>query len=168
MLGIVKRNPTLGLSPFSEVDRFFDDFFDRFSSLAMANQNFTLPSVNIFSENDRDMVVEMEVPGYDQEDIRINLDGNILEIRGERSEKEEHKDKKRSYMVRENSQSFARRIVLPEGADTDKITAELDKGVLKVTVPFEQRESKRIEIAAPKSGNKAKLTATTKDQSETK
>jgi HSP20 family protein len=159
MLGLMRRKPTtLDLSPFKEVDRFFDDVFNSFPLSAPA---FNIPTMNVYSEDDRHMVVEVEVPGYDRKDIQLSIDNGVLEIRGERTEKEEHNDKKRSFMVRESSQSFARRILLPEGADSDKIAAELDKGVLKVTIPVEQGQAKRIEIATPKSGGQAKLTATT-------
>lgn len=165
MFDLIKRKPTLSLTPLNEVDKLFDDFFN--NSL-LSGAMFNVPSVNVYSEGDHTMVVELEVPGYDQDDIEISVDNNALEVRGKRTEKEEHKDKKRSYMVRENSQSFARRIVLPEGADTNNISADLDKGVLKVTVPVERTEARRIEIGSSKSSPKTKLAATTtnKEKSE--
>ena len=143
---LLRRDPTVNLSPFSEVDRFFDDLFSSFTT-PMSTLN--IPSVDIYREDDRNMVVELHVPGFDREDMQISVNNGVLEIRGERTEKEEHKGKKRSYMVRENSLSFARRIVLPEGADSEHINAALDKGVLTVTVPVERHEAKRVEIGAP-------------------
>jgi HSP20 family protein len=151
------RSPssTLGLSTFEEMDRLFDNFW---RSINLPSNSFSLPSIDIYSEDDKHMVVEMQAPGFDQDDIDINVRNGVLEIRGHKTAKEEHKDKKRSYMVRESSASFARRIVLPEGADPDKISAELDKGLLKVTVPVERPEAKSIKIAAS-SSNAKKLTA---------
>jgi HSP20 family molecular chaperone IbpA len=61
--------------------------------------------------------------------------------------------------VRERNASFARRVVLPEGADADNISAELDKGLLKITVPVHRPEAKRIQIKAGSVGNSKKLTA---------
>jgi HSP20 family molecular chaperone IbpA len=61
--------------------------------------------------------------------------------------------------VRERNASFARRVVLPEGADADNISAELDKGLLKVTVPVHRPEAKRIQIKAGSGSNAKKLSA---------
>jgi HSP20 family protein len=57
---------------------------------------------------------------------------------------QEQKDGKKSYIVRESNASFVRRVVLPEGADADNISAELDKGLLKVTIPVNRPEAKRV------------------------
>lgn len=158
MLGLIRRTPTLNPSPLSDLDGLFDDLF---SSFSVTNTGLGLPSVDIYREDDQNMVVEMQAPGFSRDDIAINIDNRVLEIRGERTEKEEHTGKKRSYLVRESSHRFARRIVLPDGADSEKITAELDKGILKVIVPVERHEAKRVEIAEPKGGGPAKLTAAT-------
>jgi HSP20 family protein len=147
MLDLIRRpNDDLGLSTFEEMDKLFDNFW-RTVGLP---QKFSLPQVDIYSQGDN-MVVALQAPGFDEEDIEVNVRNNIMELRGEKQAKEESGDKDRNYMVRESLASFARRIVLPEGADADKISAELDKGVLKVTVPVERPAAKRIKIAA--SGN---------------
>ena len=157
MLGLIHRNPNVGLSAFNDFDRLFDDLFSSFAQPA----SHVLPSVDIYSEDDHYMVVEMQAPGFDREHIDISVNEGVLEIRGQRTEKEENK---RQWMVRESSSSFARRIALPKGADSENISAELDKGVLKVVVPVELPEARRIEIAAPKSKNKTRLTASVKNK----
>lgn len=157
MFDLSKRpSSTLGLSTFEEMDRLFDNFVRSFS---LPSTSLHLPSVNIYSEDDKHMVVEMEAPGYTEDDIEINVRSGVLEIRGERREKTEEGDKKRSYMMREGMSSFARRVVLPEGADADNISAELDHGLLKVRVPVERPEAKRIKIAASGGSSAKKLTA---------
>ena len=159
MMDLIRRpSSTLGLSTFEEMDKLFDNFW---RSLSLPATSFSLPSVDIYSEDDKHMVVEMQAPGFDHNDIEISVRDGVLEIRGEKIDRQEDKDKKRSYMVRESTASFARRVVLPEGADADNITAQLDKGVLKVSVPVERPEAKRIEIAAPKGRNAKKITAST-------
>jgi HSP20 family protein len=136
MLEIMRRSPAIGLtSTMSDFDKVFNDLFESFN---LPSASLSLPSTDIYSENDNSMVVEMQAPGFDKKDIQINVKNGMLEISGKRTEKEEKKDNKKSYIVRESSSSFARRILLPEGADSEKISAELDKGVLKVTVPVEQ------------------------------
>ena len=81
---------------------------------------------------------------------------------------QEQKDGKKSYIVRESNASFVHRVVLPEGADADNISAELDKGLLKVTIPVNRPEAKRIQIKAGNSKGKAKLASLTNAKSETK
>lgn len=158
-MDLIRRpSSTLGLSTFEEMDKLFDNFWRSFNLPA---SSLSLPSLDIYSEDDKHMVVEMQAPGFDQADIEISVRNGVLEIRGEKAQKEEQKDIKRSYMVRESTASFARRVVLPEGADADKISAELDKGLLRVTVPVQRPEAKRIEIAAPQKTDAKKLTANT-------
>lgn len=157
MFDLIRRpNDTLGLSTFEEMDKLFDNLW---RSRGLASRAFSMPSVNIYSQDDKHMVVEMEAPGFDADDIELNVRNGVLEVRGEKVEKDEQKDGKKSYMVRESNASFARRLVLPEGADADNITAELDKGLLKITVPVIRPEAKRIKIAGGKGGDAKKLTA---------
>ncbi|HET7630427.1 MAG TPA: Hsp20/alpha crystallin family protein [Candidatus Saccharimonadales bacterium] len=157
MLDLIRSpSSSLGLSTFEEFDRLLDNFW---KTSNLPTTGFGLPSVDIYSEDDKHMVVEMQAPGFSEDDIQINVRNDVLEIRGETTNTSEQKDKKRNYLMRESRASFARRVVLPEGADTDNISAELDKGVLKVTVPVQRPEAKRIQITSG-SGNKAKrLTA---------
>lgn len=157
MFDIMRRpNDTLGLSTFEEMDKLFDNFW---RSAGLPVSQLSLPSVDIYSTDDSHMVVEMQAPGFDADDIELNVRNGILEIKGEKQEKEEQKDGKRNYLVRERNASFARRVVLPEGADADNVSAELDKGLLKVTVPVNQPEAKRIQIKAGNSTSAKKLSA---------
>jgi HSP20 family protein len=151
-----KPSDTLGLSTFEEMDKLFDNLW---RSAGLPTNQFTLPSVDIYSTDDNHMVVEMQAPGFDTDDVELNVRNGVLEIRGEKQEKDEQEDGKKSYLVRERNASFARRVVLPEGADADNISAELDKGLLKVTVPVNRPEAKRIQIKPGSSNKSKKLTA---------
>jgi HSP20 family protein len=156
MANLIRRpSSSLGLSAFEEFDKLFDNFWQMPTSF---NNTIRMPSLDIYSEDDKHMVVEMQAPGFNQDDIDINIRNGILEIRGETSSSNEQKDKKRSYMMRESHASFARRVVLPEGANADNISAELDKGILKITVPVDRPKAKKIEITA-KSQDRAKKLA---------
>lgn len=156
MFDITRRNNNLGISTFEELDKLFDNFF---RSSSLPTRNFGLPSVDIYSEDDQHMVVEMPAPGFDVDDIDINIRDGVLEIKGQKTEKEEQGQKGRNYIVRESNSSFARRVVLPEGADADNIRADLDKGLLKISVPVHRPEAKKVEIKAGKSSNTKKITA---------
>lgn len=105
------------------------------------------PTTDVYTDDDKEMVVESHLPNFNNDDIDVHIDEGALIIQAEKHEKEE--DKKRKYVVRESSSSFYRRIQLPDRADTSKIEAHLDDGILKVTVPLVALpEPKKIAIAS--------------------
>ena len=158
MLDLIRRpGNTLGLSTFEEMDKLLDNFW---RSAGLPSSSFGLPSVDIYSEDDKHMIVEMSAPGFEVGDIDIHIRNGVLEIKGQKVQKDEQKQGGRNYIVRESNAGFARRVMLPEGADPDNITAELDKGLLKVVVPLNRPEAKRVKISAGESsGNAKKITA---------
>ncbi len=138
-------NKLTRFDPFAELNalqrQFFgDDFFTPLKGLA-------IPTTDVYTNDDKELVVEAHLPNYEQDDIDIHLDDGSLVISAERHEKEE--DKKKKYVVRESASSFYRRIHLPERADADNINAHMEDGVLKVTVPFKELpQPKKIAIKA--------------------
>lgn len=114
-----------------------DDMFNNMLTSIPAVQNLqSMPAMDVYTEDDKQLVAEVNAPGFDKNDVEVNVHNGMLEIKGEKSEKTEDKGKKRSYMMRESHASFYRRIALPDYADSDKVNAEFHNGVLKVTVPF--------------------------------
>ncbi len=94
----------------------------------------TLPAVNI-KENADAFKVEMAVPGFDKKDFKINLDHNVLTIASEKKVENEHKNGER-YTCREYSyQSFSRSFTLPDAANSDKISAKYENGILNIEIP---------------------------------
>ena len=86
------------------------------------------------AETDTAYEVTAELPGVDEKDIKISLEGNMLAISGEK--KAEREEKKKDYVMTERSYgSFKRAFTLPENVDAEKIAAKFEKGVLKVTLP---------------------------------
>lgn len=136
-------NKLVRFDPFRELDvlqrqLFGDDWTTQFKSL-----NF--PTTDVYTNDDKELVIEAHLPKFSDEDINIHVDDGSLIIQAEKHEKEE--DKKRKYVIRESSSSFYRRIQLPERADADKIAAKLDDGILKVTIPLVSLpEPKKITI----------------------
>ena len=157
MFDLTRRpNSNLGLSTFEEMDKLFENFF---RSAGLPTNTFNLPSVDIYSDDDKHMVVEMPAPGFDVNDIDINIREGVLEIKGQKTDKDEQRKDGRNYIVRESNASFARRVVLPEGSDADNIEAELEKGLLKIKVPVHRPEAKRVKITAGKSSGTKKIAA---------
>lgn len=117
-------------------------------------KDVNVPTTDVYTDDGKDLVIEAHLPNFEDKDIEINVDDGALIIQAEKHEKEE--DKKRKYVVRESSSSFYRRIQLPERADTDKVKANLEDGILKVIVPLVALpQPKKITIASkPKTSKK--------------
>ncbi|MBI5221122.1 MAG: Hsp20/alpha crystallin family protein [Candidatus Liptonbacteria bacterium] len=105
-------------------------------------RNF-LPAVDV-KEDEKAVVVEMEVPGLDPEKTSISVEGNHLKVEAIREEKKEEKNKK--FFCQEIRRgSFSRLVRLPAPVDADKVEATYEKGILTVILPKvrpEQREKK--------------------------
>lgn len=83
-------------------------------------------------ESDNDITIEAELPGVDEKDVNVTFANGVLTVKGEK--KAEHEEKKKNYYVSERSYgSFERSIRLPGTVDDGKISAHIDKGVLKIT-----------------------------------
>jgi HSP20 family protein len=131
--------------PFAELDALQKQFFgsDTFTPV----RGLSLPTTDVYTNNDKELIVEAHLPHFEEKDVHVEVEKNVLVVRAERHEKQEDKDKK--YVVRESSSSFYRRIHLPDRANTDNIKANLEDGVLKVTVPFKELpQPKKIAIAS--------------------
>lgn len=151
MANIVRwDDPFAGLTSLhSQLDDMFNNFFTGMPTMPAVQG---MPAMDVYSEDDKQLVAEVQAPGFDKDDVEVSVHNGMLEIKGEKHEKEEDKGgKKRSYIVRESHASFYRRIALPEYADADKVDAHFDNGVLKVTVPFrELPQPKKIAISGSK------------------
>ena len=124
-----------------------DDMFNEMFGTSRNQLQTTVPAMDVYEDEGKQLVAEVEAPGFSKDDIDVSVHEGVLEIRGEKSKREEEKDKKRTYMVRESSASFYRRIALPKHADGDKIEAHFDKGVLKVVVPYKELpQPKKVSI----------------------
>ena len=146
-----------------DFDRYMDAFFGQ-SALTPALQDRRLPAVDI-RETPEGYCLEADLPGYDEKDIQIHLDGNVLTIETERQEtrsrdvtpegeagKQGAEEDKGRYLVRERrTSSFRRSFQLPEDTDANDIQAHFKNGVLRLEVKKRPEvQKRRIEIG---SGN---------------
>ncbi len=85
-------------------------------------------------ETDKEILVRIEVPGMEKEDLQITIDGNVLYLSGEkRIERESHDS---NYHIMERAYgSFQRAIPLPRNVRTDDAEASYKNGVLKIHLP---------------------------------
>lgn len=140
--------------PFEELRALQRQFFgDDWTSLSSPLRGAQLATTDVYTNDDKELVVEAHMPNFDEKDVDVHVDNGALVIAAEKHEKEE--DKKKKYVVRESSASFYRRIVLPKHADHDSISAHMEEGVLKVTVPFKELpQPKKIAVQARVSKKK--------------
>lgn len=139
----------------NEMDRLFDRFslpsFPSFPSLfeRPATFSFNVPAVDV-TEDDKAYKIEAELPGLDEKDIEVTVNGDTLVLKGEKRQEKEEKGKN-TYVCERSYGSFQRAFSLPDGIDRNKIAADFSKGVLSVTLPKTaetQRQQKKVEIKA--------------------
>ena len=126
-----------------EINELFDGYYRGFGGLGrrMAGQS----GIEL-SETDDEIRVKAELPGMDAKDITVDIEEDMLVIRGER--KKEQETKKRNYHVSEMSYGcYQRTIPLPAGIDRNKAMARFKHGVLTLSLPkTEQARSERRQI----------------------
>ena len=127
------------------MNRLHDHFL---SGRGLTKQAFQV-AVDIREEHDA-FFVDAEVPGLAAEDVHIDVEKNVLTIRGERKvEKEEIEDTYRR--VERQYGSFTRSFTLPETVDADSISADLNNGVLALRLPKKEAPTPRsISVNATK------------------
>lgn len=139
----------------SEVNRLFESFFGPVGGPARNGAGRWLPAMDLVEQED-EVVVKVDLPGLDRDDVSVEVRDGVLTISGERSSEE--RDERDDYVRVERAVGrFSRQVQLPEGVDPQEIEASFDRGVLELRIPKPKtHEPHRIEIAAPKSEGKAK------------
>lgn len=104
-----------------------------------------LPAADMF-ETDKELIVELDVPGFEEKELALEVSDHTLTIKGERLAETE--EKRKSYYLHERLEKhFERRFVLPPELDTERIDAKFHRGVLEVHVPkIEAVKPRKIEI----------------------
>ena len=127
----------------------FNDFFD---NSWMERANYTAPAINVI-ENEKEYDVELAAPGLTKEDFQVHVDeDNNLVINMEKKSEDNEKKHHGRYLRREFSyEKFQQMLTLPEDAESEKIEAHVEHGVLNVRIPKKTREElqkavKQIEI----------------------
>jgi HSP20 family protein len=125
--------------------RELEELLTRSQGLGQAGQ--WSPQIEVFERDDA-IVVRADLPGVKRDDVEVNVDNDVLTIRGQR--RQEHREAEGGYRRTERSYgTFFRQIPLPDGVDASEIEASYDNGVLEVTVPTPREQAagrRRIEI----------------------
>ena len=129
----------MSLVPRSYFGDIFDDFMPRVKEEHM--------KCDIY-EKDGDYHIEMDVPGFDKKEIKIEAKNDYLTITAEKNNEVNEEDKEKNYIHRERSYGRYQRSFYLQDLDGDKVSAEFNNGVLKIVVPKkdENEDKKYIEI----------------------
>jgi HSP20 family protein len=139
-----------------DMDRLFDDMLKGFGGTSTLPAVFggngaAAPRIDV-KETDAGIEISAELPGVDEKDIEVELQDDVLTIRGEKKVEKEEGGKEKGYHLMERAYgAFARSVQLPYSADSDKVSADFSKGVLKVVVPRPAEvaaKTKKIEVKA--------------------
>lgn len=131
-----------------KLNEFFNSFdqltqdVDKFLDKTIGNNNSHLDA------NDKEYTINLEIPGFDKEQITIEMQGDYLVVKGEKSK--DNTDKNANPSSNQQSRnSFYQKLSLPKDINKDSISANLKNGVLTITLPkapIKAEEMKTITI----------------------
>ena len=117
----------------SRFDRLFDDWLD-------GHERAWTPAIDVVRENDH-LVLRADLPGIKPEEVKLEVEDDILTVSGEHRESKEEKDE--HYVRRERRYgSFSLSLALPVGVDAKEIKAKTHDGVVEVTIPLRKEVKK--------------------------
>jgi HSP20 family protein len=127
---------------------YLPSFFDRIFNEALSNTQRVdsfLPKVDI-SETEQAYELHVAVPGVNKDDFHLEVVDNTLVVRGERKFQKEEKGAK-FHKVETQYGAFSRSFILPEDANPDKVEAQYEDGVLRITLPKDEVRPNRTRIS---------------------
>lgn len=154
MRSLIRWNPrreTTLADPFRVIDEWFDELWRGWPSLfdSDARRPLLRPAMDVV-ENDKEVVIRIDLPGMKPEDVKIELEDDVITISGEMGDTIEKEDDRYHYRERSYG-AFQRSLRLPNTVDKDKVEASFENGVLNITLPkLPQAQPKQITVKASK------------------
>ena len=139
MLSIMRRLPwrkaERAISPLDLLDEFFSRDVVPMDSMM---------GVNLYEEG-KNLVVEVNMPGFNKDEIELTVSDDSLTVKAEKKVEEEKKDK--NYYYREFSYSSASRTIpLPKEIDVKKVKAKYENGILKIVAPKKEAADEGVKV----------------------
>ncbi len=139
---VINRRPVTVDLFRSQLNRLFNDFDEAFAG---PGRSVAITPYTTMHDVGDSFVLRAEVPGMSRDDLQIKIQGNYLEISGNR--KAETPDGYKAHRVERRASSFTRSFTLASDVDVNKVEAELNDGILSLTLPkVEAAKAKQIEI----------------------
>jgi len=128
-----------------ELNQFFNSDLDTDTAASNAATSNWVPAVDV-KETDNEFILHADIPGVDPKDIDVHMEDGMLTIKGQRES--EKTDEKEGYTRVERSYgSFYRRFSMPDTADANKVNAKCNNGVLKITIPKQEKaQARKIKV----------------------
>ncbi|MFH1790123.1 MAG: Hsp20/alpha crystallin family protein [bacterium] len=137
---LVHLQPGWGL-----LDDIMDDMASNLPSISGQSIKAFVPAMDIY-ENKNAIIVETPLAGVKPEDVEVSVEKGVLTVKGD-SKKEHEVDEKNYYRKEIRSGSFFRQMALPTAVVEEKVKAEFEDGVLKITCPKAQpAKAKKVNI----------------------
>lgn len=122
------------------IDRIFEELWDGPSAPSAWR-----PAMDV-SETENEIVVHADLPGLSKDQVKVNLENNLLTVRGEKQHVSDREDT-RHHRSERSYGTFTRALRLPSDVETGKISASYKDGVLTLTLPkSEAAKPKEIEV----------------------
>ena len=146
-MALTRWDPFRDLSIMQErMNRMFEDAGRGWRGDEPSSTTTWSPAVDIY-ETENEIQVQAELPGVDRKDIALNLEKNVLTLKGERRFEKETKQENYHRIERAYG-GFSRSFSIPAIVDEEKIRADYKDGILKIALPKkEQVKPKQIPIA---------------------
>lgn len=142
----IRWEPRHELSPLHrDLTRLFGTVFDSQTGERAPVARRWVPAVDLLEEDER-YVLRADLPGLGEDDVKVELDGRLLTLSGERSFEQESSAGGYRRLERAGG-SFSRSVRLPEGVDAEAVEASFEHGVLEVSIPKpEEAKPRRVAI----------------------
>jgi HSP20 family protein len=137
-MSIIRYNSSLNDFAPTSFSNLIDRFFNESASRSGGSAYSFVPRVDVV-ENEKAFEIQVAVPGLKKEDIKLDLNDNLLTISGERKfTKERNENNFHSFETQYGT--FSRSFSLPDNVDGSKISAQYVNGILEITVPKDEKK----------------------------
>jgi len=133
-MSLIKWTP-MSIDPFDEMDRFFDWPGINLSA------GFT-PAIDIWQDKEN-VYAECPLAGIDPKDVSVSVENDVLTIQG-KSERKTEVDEKNYYRKEVRFGSIHRAVALPTSVKNEGVKAEFENGILKITLPKQEKVKPKI------------------------
>jgi len=135
----------------SQMNRLFDSFSGRTPLMPFEENLNGWEFGPLVDEDDQKLTFKVEIPGIDEKDIKVEIENNVLTVRGERKLEKDIKEENFRRMERHYG-AFSRSFTLPSTVDPEKIEANYTHGVLAIQMPKRaEAKPKQIKVSVTKT-----------------
>ena len=146
-MAIVRWDPFRELAGMQDrMNRMFGDLYGRRPDDDLMARGDWLPPVDIYQNANGELVMQVEVPGVNRDNIDLRVENSTLTIRGERKQESDVKQEQ-YHRVERVYGTFVRTFSLPNQIDVDKVRADYRDGVLTITLPIrEEAKPRQVQV----------------------